>query len=115
MFSGCSFFVWKMAGYQRFIITVGKLQNIEEAKEALKIIDGFIRLNIPAGLNRENQWGFYPAIKTKKSKNYSLEVEHIGFYPRNLPARLSALKRKLKISFREASIKYLNIEKLREI
>ena len=108
-----------MSSCQRFIITARKLKNISEVKSILKILSKFINLNcdienVDADFRRENQWGYYPAIRIRKRNGYSVEVAHIGYYPDSLYSRLTEIQTKLKKRF-NTRIRYLNIEILKEI
>ena len=109
-----------MSSCQRFIITARKLKNISEVKSILKILSKFINLNcdienVDADFRRENQWGYYPAIKIRNRDSYCIEVAHIGYYPSSLPAKLSTIKSELRQQFKNVTVSYLNIDELREL
>jgi hypothetical protein len=96
-------------GYQRFVINVKKLGNVKEAEDFFEILKDYVNSI------RDFRWGYFPVIKIKRKNGYEIEVAHLGCYSKRPRKKLTVLKAKLKKRFKNVSIRYLDIKRLREI
>ena len=106
--------------YQKFRILSTKLKSFEDVKAVLWILNKHINLHcdvevIQPDFRRDDEWGSYPAIRIKRNREYTIEVEHVGFYISELISILLLIKRRLRKRFPYTRVYYLNIEKPNKI
>ena len=87
----------------------GKLGNAKEAEEFLNIIKDY------AYSIRHCRWVYFPMLRIRRRNGYEIEVIHLGCCSKRQGKKLAALGEKLKKRFKNAGIRPLSIEELRNI